>query len=590
MQNRKIYDYTHEGVQFMNTFFGSLFHILATANKIHIIWCAAILLVMMLLAVLHHRWRDDAKKIKLWRFLCLIPPLIAAVHFLIYCLSFPLIAADFTSLYIMAALAVIPIPFAKRKIGYRITASLTGIVIVMCGIYFSAQSPNFYNYTGESYTGSFRSMIRTMDKTYVLKEWKETDFVALEAKYLPMVQEAEQEQNPAKFADAVAMFCNELHDGHVWIQSNYDEEAYPSAPGLHEYGLAMVQLDSGEVIAVCTVEDVNQLGIEDGTIITKWNGKPVLQAAKEDVADQGFPVKSNADRIAVINLSGVGGETVDVTFLDKDGKEQTVTLPDLGKMHTLREALLAFSNEPDIKTDDDVREYLEKNFSTRMLDDKCGYLFLNAEETDNEARDTLSYLNGDHKWAREMFREKLRDLRSQGMEYLVIDLRNNRGGYDVIGCALCDLLTAEDWYGEGLGIRKNGQYICVADHVIHGDGEFADLQVVALTNYNCASAGDGTALYLSKLPNVTLAGITDPNGCNQEIGGICALSGGVVYVCYPTGLILDENNVPNVDTRADRISRNPVEVRIPLDYDAAMMIFRDKLDYELEWAVKFLEE
>ena len=56
-----------------------------------------------------------------------------------------------------------------------------------------------------------------------------------------------------------------------------------------------------------------------------------------------------------------------------------------------------------------------------------------------------------------------------------------------------------------------------------------------------------------------------------------------------TGLVLDENHVPNVDTRADRISRNPVEVRIPLDYDAAMRIFRDKEDYELDWAIKYLE-
>lgn len=409
----------------MKTFFGSLYHTFAAANKIHIIWCAAILLIMLLLAVLHHRWRDDAKKIRLWRFLCLVPPLIAVVHFLIYGLSFSLILESFTVLYIMAALSVIPIPFAKRKVGYRIAASITGIVAVMCGIYFSAQSPNFYNYTSKSYTGSFRAMVRTMDKTYVLKEWKEIDFAALEAKYLPMVREAEQEQNPAKFVDAVTMFCNELHDGHVWVQSDYDEEVYTFQ--YHEYGLAMAQLDSGDVIAVCTTEEVNQLGIEDGTVITKWNGKPVLQAAQEDVPDQGFPVKANADRVAVMYLSGVGGETVDVAFLDKSGKEQTVTLPDLGEMHTFREAYLAFSKEPDIKTDEDVREYLEKNFSTKMLSDKCGYLFLNAEETDSEARDTLGYLNGDHKWARDMFREKLRDLRARSMEYLVIDLRNNRG-------------------------------------------------------------------------------------------------------------------------------------------------------------------
>ena len=40
--------------------------------------------------------------------------------------------------------------------------------------------------------------------------------------------------------------------------------------------------------------DVHKLGIEDGTVITKWNGKPILQAAAEDAPDIGYSVKSNA--------------------------------------------------------------------------------------------------------------------------------------------------------------------------------------------------------------------------------------------------------------------------------------------------------
>lgn len=571
----------------MKTFFGSLYHIFYTANKVHITWCAVILLTMLLLAILHHRWRDDTKKLKIWRFLCLIPLLTVIVHFVIYAASFPLLAGTFLLLYLIGILALIPIPFAKRKIGYPITASLVGIMSVLCGFYFSADAPNIGNYTNMSYTDSFRAMVQEMDEKYVLKEWKEVDFSALEAKYMPAVKEAEKEQNPTKFADAVTMFCNELHDGHVGAESS------ATSFDRHEYGLTMIRLDSDEVIAVCTMEEVNKLGIEDGTVITKWNGKPVLQAAQEDVMDNGFPVKANEDVLAVMALSGIGGKTVDVTFLDIDGEEQTVTLSDLGSFHTYHEASIAFSHEPDIKTDEDIQAYIDQNFSTKMLTDKCGYLMLNAESLDDdlmEIKNIIGYLSGDQTFAREIFREKLRNLRSQGMEYLVIDLRNNMGGFDEIGCALCDLLTDEDWYGQGLGIRKNGQYICVSDHGIHGDGEFADLQVVALTNYGCASAGDGTAFYLSRLPNVTLAGITDPNGCNQETGGICVLTDGIVTVRYPTGLVLNEDVEPNVDTRSDRISRNPVEVRIPFDHDAAMKIFCDKEDYELDWAIQYLEQ
>lgn len=574
----------------MKTFFGSLYHIFYTANKVHITWCAVILLTMLLLAILHHRWRDDTKKLKIWRFLCLIPLLTVIVHFVSYAASFPLLADAFLSLYLIGILALIPIPFAKRKIGYPVTASLVGVMSVLCGFYFSADAPNIGNYANMSYTDSFRAMVQEMDEKYVLKEWKEVDFQTLETKYLPLVEIAEQEQNPAKFADAVTQFCNEIHDGHVYTDVNYDFEQYHSEPEQHEYGLAMIRLDNDDVIAVCTADEVQALGIEDGTIITKWNGKPVLQAANEDAPDMGIPVKANADSLAVMFLSGIGGDTVEVTFIDSSGAEQTVTLSALDEMYSFREAFAAFAHRQTLVTQEDMEAFHASNFSTRMLDDKCGCLILNAEGTDNGVQDILGYLSGNHKWAREMFREKLRNLKAQGMEYLVIDLRNNDGGLDEIGCALCDLLTAEDYYAQGLGIRRDGKYTCVSDHGIYGDGEFADLQVVALTNFNCASAGDGTSLYLSNLPNVTLAGITDPNGCNQETGGICVLTDVIVTVGYPTGLVLNEDGEPNVDTRSDRISRNPVEVRIPFDHDAAMKIFCDKEDYELDWAIQYLEQ
>ncbi|MBQ7012870.1 MAG: hypothetical protein IJN11_03000 [Oscillospiraceae bacterium] len=574
----------------MDTFFGSLRHAFDMANKTHIIWCVGILLIMAVLAILHHFWKEDAKKIRIWRLLCLLPLTAAVIHFLIYALGEPLIASFFIFLYAIALLALLPVPFAKRRIGYRVTACLTGVLSALLGFYFCATSPNCFNYAHMSYTDSFHALAEQMDRTYVLKDWKEVDFAALEEKYMPLVEEAEQAQDPAKFYDAVNQFCMELHDGHVWVSPGFDTETYPLPDKPRNYGLSMVQLDNGDVIAVCTTEEVQKRGIEDGTLITHWNGKPIGQALLEDTRDQGFPVKANADRMAPIQLSGIGGETIDVTVKYATGTEMTVTLSDLGGESPARKAADAFSRMPELETDEQFEAFLDANFSVRMLDDKCGYLVLNAEVTSSDFQDTLAYIMGDHIWAREMFRENLRELRAQGMEYLVIDLRNNFGGFDEIGCALTSLLTEEDWYGQGLGIRRNGEYISVSDHGIKGDGEFADLQVVALTNYNCASAGDGTSLYLSKLPNVTLAGMTDPNGCNQETGGNCVLSDGLMVVSYPVGLILNEESVPNVDTAPDRISRNPVEVRIPFDYDAAVQIFFRGEDYELDWAMAYLEE
>ncbi|MBE6848752.1 MAG: hypothetical protein E7502_02465 [Ruminococcus sp.] len=574
----------------MKTFLGSLYHAFDMANPTHIVWCVGILLMILVLAILHRVWKADPQKLTIWRWLCLLPLLTAVVHYVIYAAGSMSALISFIPLYALPLLALLPVPFAKRKIGYAVTSAITGILTVAIGFYFCGTSPNFYNFSRMSYTESFHALAQQMDENYVLKEWKEVDFTALEEKYMPLVEEAEQEQNPSKFCEAVRMFCWELHDGHIFVASDFDTEQYPLQVKFHDYGLSMVQLDNGDVIAVCTSEEAQKLGITDGTIITHWNGKPIPQALLEDTQDQGFPVKANADRLAPMELAMLGGDTVDVTFINADGTEKTATLSDLGELESIRKAQAAFSRMPEIQTIEDQQAFLESNFSAKMLDDKCGYLVLNAEVTDSGFLDILSYLMGEHSWAREMFREKLRDLKAQGMEYLVIELRNNMGGMDEIACALVSLLTEEDWYGQGLGIRRNGKYICVSDHDIKGDGEFADLHAVALTNYNCASAGDGASLYLSKLPNVTLAGITDPNGCNQETGGECLLSGGVVTVCYPVGLILNADGVPNIDTAPDRISRNPVEVRIPFDAEAAERIFVDGEDYELTWAMEYLKE
>ncbi|SFC59582.1 S41 family peptidase [Ruminococcus albus] len=570
----------------MDNFIGALRHLFATANVTHIIWCGAVLLTMLMLAVLHHRWKDNTKGLSKWRLLCLVPMLICAVHAGIYVVGAPSFLGGFYAMYIIALLMLIPMLFAKRRTGYRIAAVLTGILSCLCGFYFCASSPLIFNHTRESYTESFHSLVMDMDKHYVLKEWKDVDLAALEEKYMPMVEEAEKEQSQGKFADAVMMFCCELHDGHIGVEADFDDDDYTSVITPHDYGFATVKLDSGEVIAVCTDETANSLGIEDGTVITRWNGKPVLQAAEEDVPNLGTPVKTNEEIVDVMNLDLAGGDTLDVSFLDKNGNEQTVTVSAKEGVDTKREEMAAFRG---IEMPIDEEKFLAENFSTKMLDDNCGYLKVVAETMGSTFRNLSGYLTGDQKYAREMFREKLNYLRSQGMEYLVIDLRNNEGGFDEIATALCDLLTDKDWYGQGLGIRKDGKYTCVSDHCIHGTGEFADLKIVALTNYECCSAGDGFSLYLSKLPNVTVAGITDPCGCNQETGGISTLSEGIVTVYYPTGLILNEDGEPNIDVKSDRVSRNPVEVHIPFDRDAAMKIFRDKQDYELEWAVKYVK-
>ena len=580
-----------EGIHF-KTIWWSLVHAFFASNMTHKFWCLGLLILLLVLAILHRKWVDgfNRKKTILWCIVSLAPAGVLFAHYSLYLkgCSFDELG-DFLPMYALGELALIPILVANRDKGYRVTAVLVGIASVLSGLYFSLSSPHLYNYSQKGYVESFEAMADTMEKTYVLKEWKDVDFKALKEKYKPVVEEAEKKHDKNKFCEAVTAFCNELHDGHVGVWYNNTELP-------HDYGMGVVKLDSGEVIAVCTSKEVQESGIKDGTVITKWGGKPVLEAAEELVEDCGDPVKANEEFLSVMRLANVGGVIAEVAFINDKGVEEEVdlynlidTADDAKDRHTFADTYSCFTQTPSPFDKDAKKAYYKENFSTKMLDSKCGYIRVIEEDTGNWAKDIAGYMNGDHKWAREMFRKKLRDLKSQGMEYLVIDIRNNEGGFDEIGFGLVSLLTKDKQFGQNVGMRKGGKYKALSDHDIVGDGEFADLKVVALTNCDCASAGDGLALALSKLPNVTLAGITDPCGIDQETGGKIILANGEVEVYYPTGLVLDEKGEPRIDTKADRVSRDPVEQRIPLDKEAAMKIFCDKEDYELDWAVSFIE-
>ena len=52
-------------------------------------------------------------------------------------------------------------------------------------------------------------------------------------------------------------------------------------------------------------------------------------------------------------------------------------------------------------------------------------------------------------------------------------------------------------------------------------------------------------------------------------------------------VIVDENGNPNIDVDDTRISRNPIDIKIPLNKESAIKIF-NSIDYELEWAIEYL--
>lgn len=560
----------------------SFIHMLSAANKTHMIFAVVFLVIDIALIVLYPKWKNGDAKLKLWGYLCWLPFFISIIHFAIFGFgsAWKELLEGFIFLYAAAMLIAIWSFFKRNKKIFVPLTVIVNTVVVLSLFYFSITSPFSANYTNKDYEEAFVSLCDYMQKNYVLADWKKTDFEELKEKYLPAILEAERTNNKQLYIETLEQFVWDVHDGHV-VLDLYEENAdyvLPVVRNYHDYGFSLTKIDNGDVIAVDVEESItNEYGIENGTVITAWNGEEILTAIEQTVVPMSITVKENEDMLKPFFLSATGDETVAVTFIDGDNNVNEAIIPYLKKdgLRHLRSMGSLYNSY-----------FATENFATQMLNDDTGYMRIALEITE-PFYDDIAYITLNHKYAREMFREKLRVLRSQGMKKLVIDIRGNGGGYDEVSVALTELFADQEYFAYSNGVESGEKYRQMATSYVRPDGEFADIQVVVLTSCRCASAGDGLALYLSRLPNVTLAGITNPEGINQETGGSVFMPDGVV-IRFPTGIVVNEDNEPNIDPSDNRISRNPVEVKIPYDEEAALQIYNRDGDYEIEWAIDYL--
>lgn len=547
------------------------------------------------LAIAHYVLKKKGCSLQIWRIACLVPLVLCVVHFLFYWLrgALALTLVIYGAMYIPALIIALWQFLYKRKHSYRIAAVAVHIVSVLGFFMIFSVHSSFYtkihNFSTQSYTEAFQSTIEAMKREYVLSEWKEMDYDALERELLPMVEQAETKQDKIAYGIALMTYAYRFYDGHVALEAldDADKEKICDRLAGSDYGFSMITLDNGKTIAVLTEKDCEAfaLGIQDGTVITKWNGVPVDQARQEVECIYpellGFPVAENEEYLKSVFLAGKSSEENEITFVGDDGKEKTITLKSIGSYRKRLECALSRFYHSDIK---------DENFSCKMLTDSCGYLRISAEEYDLLS-DSAASIKGEYPEITEMLDQKLKKLRDSGMDRLIIDLRGNSGGSDFISPAVASLFSKESYFSNTFGRYEDGKYIPMETKVeVAANGKCADLPVVVLVNGTCCSAGDGLAENLSQLSNVTLMGITTSNGVNQTIGGFCFTTDSEYVLKYPYFLTLDENGEPRIDTKADRISRVPLDEHIALTEESALAIFSGNGDYELDYALDFLNQ
>lgn len=559
----------------------AIIHLLYSGDVLNLILNILFMIYAVVIIAIYGKFKSDKRKLKIWKLSCIVPLIASLVHCVIFVSggAFWTLLLMYKNIYIPAILiALLPL-LIKQKTVYNIGKIIIIIACVFCSI-LSINAGQITNYTRKSLSDAYISMCDYLEENYIMSEWKNIDYDALEKEGLPLVQEAERTGDLNKYYEALNNFLCEFHDGHMGVFF-YHENDYilNNIKQFNDYGLSLITLDDGTTIAIDVEEG---LEIKDGDVVTKWDGVPIEDAINNIELRISDTFPENEEIMKTFYLAGIGGDVVTVSYINSNNEEVTTSLNKMNDVEISRvfKAFNTFLHSS--STDGDDQSF----FDYKMLNDNTGYLLVRAEET-NVVNDYITYLTGDHKFAREQFRTCLKELREQGMTRLVIDIRNNSGGYEEVATALASLFTEKKMYAFSLGIKDGNDLKSIEDRYVLADGEFSDIEVLVLTNMRCASAGDGLSLYLSRIDNVTVAGLTNPSGCNQETGGYIFMPGGVA-VGYPIGLVLDQNGNPNIDVDETRESRNPVDIKIPLDKEAALKIFNG-VDYELEWAIDYLD-
>lgn len=565
---------------------------LFSQDKMNWVMAGFMFVWMILLLVLDKRIsKTDEKKRRLVNMLCEVPLLVCVLHFLFFRFKGRLIFTliQFGGFYLMAVLtAVVPF-FLKRK--KRVILYVVSSVIAVTGCLYTIVYPmvtqcGTRNYTHMNYVDSFHAMVQNMEEYDVLLDWKKIDIKAIEQKILPMVEEARKKEDEALFYAAMCTYTYYFYDGHTWAKptrSGVQEKAEEYLAG-NDYGLSMVRLTDGRTIATLVEpgSEAEKHGISNGTQIVKWNGEDIDTAISnvECIYTKEYgrwPVKENEELFQPIFLAGKGEERITVTFREGDGTEKMVCLNRTGNYRNRLEKACAVIYAKD--------KIGEKNYEIRMLNDTFGYFRITEEEYEFLS-DVKGYLTGHSESVREMFAGKIEELKQQGMKKLIIDIRNNTGGYSEIPLELAALFTKKDIFINHMSYVEDNQRKDIRDEYVKADGRFEGLEVIVLTNSRCVSAGDYLVYCMSKCDHVKIVGMTTSAGSSQPVGGNCAMADGICEIRYPQNWMFDENGNRFVDTREDRVSRLIHHDKIPLTERAVQEMFYENTDYELNYILE----
>lgn len=468
----------------------------------------------------------------------------------------------------------------------RITCIIS-FVLSLATIFICSFSKGYRSY---DYVNDFKNGFNTMKKHYVLAEHKGINWDALYDEFLPRFEEINKSQDEQENTIVWSEFCARFNDGHVGFTPGEDyetimDEIYDKVAG-NDYGLAPMTLSDGRTAAVNVEPDSEayKAGIKNGTIITSWDGVKPEEIDDDVLKYISFADKDNKAFLRTVLCGGTGGDTITVGFLDENGNEKTAVLSKLGPYYTgrLKDSL------------DKITGGIETgHLMWTEIDENTSALRLKMMIFDSESME-----NGDYHILKNDLIANIEELKAQGKNHIIIDMRDNIGGDSGMVKAIASVFapvgehyycTNGLWSDEigGYVTDENGRFVKDDDNYVTGE-DLWEGKLTIIVNHNSVSAADHLVEVMQGMPDVNVIGFTESNGSAQGVGRAEFDNGSMLS--FSGSLLLDENGDVSVDSGADYESGNEVDVIVPFDHEAIDAIFNNGRDYLVDKAIEMALE
>lgn len=441
-----------------------------------------------------------------------------------------------------------------------------------------------------TWTEAFDRLLAKMQAEYAFTHWKSIDWDGLRATYAPRIAAAEATGDDVGYYLTLRNFTHRLRDGHVSITD--DPEVTAMLAG-GSYGLVLDRLGSDD-IAVTWLDPVGpaaRAGVTVGSVVRTWNGQPIDDALRATplalAPSMATDPRRDAERLRWLVRAPVGTDAA-ARMVRPDGTHIAVTLTaadDDGRTLALT----------------DSRSVIGRGqFPTDMVEDTVvdgiGHLRIWAEIDVPEA------LPGEHTPTVTQIRDTLDRFRREGVDGVVVDVRNNAGGSDsMVAQILAEFVDRpavyeyQNWRVPGtdrfqvwLTDDTTGQYTTRDTALMIEPVRDPYLgPVVVLVNNGTISSGEGLALGIARRPCSAVVGRQGTNG-SFGMAGAKALMPGGYEVHWPYGQSLDADRHVQIDSRDGAGGVLP-DVRVP-DRLSTLVALRAGVDVELDLALRTVRD